>query len=362
MTDSKKPSIPAWQQSSPDAASQPEDKALELARRFLADESVKAANPAEKRAFLKSKGLEDAQITQLLDGSLEESQSSSASHSTTESSTKPDDVVEPPETQANDASSSSTDSSEAEASAAVDSPLPIITYPEFLTKPERPPPLITPSRLANIVAVAGGVWALFYGIAGLAVGPMADKLNDSRAEYYSHVNTKLTKLVEKLERTASEVPYKNGKPLKPQQHDRAINDNESVSSDPTELFHRDIGTQTSPRPSFTGATSDAANGTEKPIDSQARRLAAIGSALRDTGVRHMENAASKADLKAQFDEIQGHLDKLAYPPVQDFSNFGGYGYGQSTEPDDEFKKTKNAIRSVKGLLLSTRSFPVVAPR
>jgi hypothetical protein len=56
------------------------------------------------------------------------------------------------------------------------------------------------------------------------------------------------------------------------------------------------------------------------------------------------------------------MDKLAYPPIQDFSTYGALGYGRSAEPDDEFKRTKDAIRSVKGLLLSARSFPAVTTR
>ncbi|KAI1433044.1 peroxisomal membrane anchor protein conserved region-domain-containing protein [Xylaria sp. CBS 124048] len=370
MTDSTKPSLATSQQSGPDDASKPEDRTFELARRFLDDPIVKAASLPEKREFLKGKGFDDTQITQLLEESPKEDQSSSTSstsqsQSTTESPAKRDDAVGRSETETKEAPPpyTNTDNSTPAIPSAADNPPPIVTYPEFLTTPRRPPPLITPSRLANIVTISGGVWALFYGIAGLAVRPMADTLNESRTEYYGRVNEKLARFVEKLEGAASEVPYKNWKVFKSQKSDGDFGDNESVSSDPTELFHRDIGTQTSPPASTTGSTSGVADSpNEKPVDVQARRLSAISSALRDIGLMHIENAASRADLRSKFEDIQGHLDKLAYPPVQDFSTYSGLGYGQSTEPDDEFKKTKDAIRSVKGLLLSSRSFPVVATR
>ncbi|KAI3320590.1 peroxisomal membrane anchor protein conserved region-domain-containing protein [Xylariaceae sp. AK1471] len=368
MSDSEKPSIPAWQQAESHAASEPAEMTLEHARRFLNDKTVKAATPEEKRVFLKSKGLDDAQITKLLDELREESQTS-ASQSATESSATPDDVpadqkIET-DTETKEASSTSADSSSSGSSSAVyptaSSP-PIITYPEFLTKPQRPPPLITPSRLAHILAVSGTVWALLYGIAGLAIRPMVDNLNDARSEYYAHANEKLAQLVEKLERMVSKVPYKDGKPPKSQHQDRAIDDNESITSDPTELFHRDVGTQTSPPPSTIGTMSYTTNSTEKPVEVQVRKLSAISASLRELTHIHTQRAESIADLGSTVRELRDQVDKLAYPPVQDFSTYGGLGYGRSAEPDDEFKKTKDAIRSVKGLLLSTRSFPAVTTR
>ncbi|KAI1300800.1 peroxisomal membrane anchor protein conserved region-domain-containing protein [Xylaria venustula] len=375
MDDSKKPSIPAWQQSSADsAASEPENTTLEHARRFLDDEAVKTAAPEEKRVFLKGKGLDDAQIDQLLDEPSEAGSSSAPTPATaTESPALSDDQeqkvdaqpdpAEMPLTPADSSSStvsSTSDTSSPATSSTNDSPPPIITYPEFLTKPQRPPPLITPSRLTNILAVSGGVWALLYGLSGLIVKPMADNLNEARAEYYHHVNEKLSQLVEKLEGAVSEVPYKNGKPLKSQLQDRAYDDNASVASDPTELFHRDIGTQTSPPPSV--YDTNASNDNEKPVDAQARRLSAIGASLRELTLMHTQRAESNADLRSAIGQIRDQVDKVAYMPIQDLTTYGGVGYGQSAEADDEFKRTKDSIRSIKGLFLSSRSFPAVMTR
>ncbi|KAI0876382.1 peroxisomal membrane anchor protein conserved region-domain-containing protein [Hypoxylon argillaceum] len=383
MGDPKKPTIPAWQQANTEAdVTEPENSTLEHARQFLDDDTVKAASPEAKREFLKTKGLDDSQITQLLGGPQEESQSPPAPQSAPESpATAPAGDLEQETSshqEAKEATSPSVEDPSPEAvsstpetleipsspavSSRTDNPPPIITYPEFLTKPQRPPPLITPSRLANILAVSGGVWALIYGISGLAIRPMVDNLNEARSEYYDHVNKNLSQLVEKLEGAVSAVPYKNGKPLKTQPQGRDVDDNESTTSDPTELFHRDVGTQTSPPPSLIGSTSNTSNSNESPVDVQARHLSAISASLRELTLIHTQKAESNADLRSAVGEIREQADKFLYPPVQNFSVYGGLSYGQSSEPADEFKNAKDAIRSVKGLFLSSRSFPAVTTR
>ncbi|KAI0202535.1 peroxisomal membrane anchor protein conserved region-domain-containing protein [Astrocystis sublimbata] len=374
---SDKPAIPAWQQdnTNPDTTSEPENTTLEHARKFLDHETVKASSPEEKRIFLKSKGLDDSQVTTLLNEPRDDDESA-VTPPAVESTATPDGADNEIDTQSdrNEAISMPTNNSASATSESsprsnppapsftTESRAPIITYPEFLTKPQRPPPLITPSRLTNILAVSGGIWALLYGISGLVIRPMVDNLNEARSDYYEHVNEKMSQLVEKLESTASEVPYKNGKPLKSQLLDRAVDDNDSITSDPTELFHRDIGTQTSPPPSVVGATTAAASSNQKPVDVQADRLSSISALLRELTLMHTQRAEGNADLRTSIGEIRDQVDKIGYPPVQDFSTMGGLGYGQSADPNDEFKKTKDAIRSVKGIFLSSRSFPAVATR
>ncbi|KAI1815754.1 peroxisomal membrane anchor protein conserved region-domain-containing protein [Poronia punctata] len=376
MADSKKASIPAWQQTAPDEANTPSEATkpttptLDDARKFLQNEAVKSAGPEEKRAFLKGKGFDDAQITELLDEMDNESQGSTPQPTTVSSpttdaaekksrgSSETEEAEEAPMTP----SSSITTATESPSSSAhfVSDTPPIVTYPEFLTKPQRPPPLITPSRLANILAISGATWALLYGLAGLVVRPMVDNLNEARSEYYAHVSEKLGQLVEKLEASVSKVPYKDGKLVK-HQDQKAGEDDESVTSDPTELFHRDVGTQTEPPPSLLGGPSATENKSENVVDAQARKLAAIGASLRELALIHTQDAERTANLRSNVGEIRDQLDKLAYPPAQDFSNYSGLGY-RSSEPDDEFKKTKDAIRSVKGIFLSARSFPAVTTR
>jgi hypothetical protein len=341
MSDDEDPKVPAWQQKQqpaetstgtpPDTDSTQEaeptekDATLEQARKFLNDEAVRSSSVEKKTEFLRTKGFSDAQIQQLL------SEDEPASEPATESG--PDGAW---------------------SSSRGDSP-PIVTYPEFLTKSPRPPPLLTPSRLLNILTVSGSLWTLLYGTARYVVRPMVENLNDSRSDYYAHVDAQLTQLLEKLENSVSEIPYKNGKLVKV---DAAYTDDDSIISDPTELFHRDIGTQTSPPPSLPDFSSQFSS-TEHTLDAQVNRLATLRASLQELTDMYTQRAENSADLSSLTRELHDDVDKLGYPAIPDYVSMG---YGRSTEPDDEIKKTKDAIRSVKGLFLSARSFPAVTAR
>ncbi|KAI1480576.1 peroxisomal membrane anchor protein conserved region-domain-containing protein [Daldinia eschscholtzii] len=394
MADPKQ-KIPSWQHAQYETKEPPETSEaqdadttevnLDQVRKFLKDETVRNSSIEKKREFLKGKGLDDTQIQQLLDEVETEqdaAQSSNNSNTPTNTeSTKEEikggkaveqsrDVEKAVQTASSSSSSSSTTTPPTPSDVA-----PIITYPEFLTTAPKPEPLITPTRLGNILAVTGSIWTLLYGAARFGVNPMVNSLNDARSEYFSHVSSKLEQLVEKLEETASEVPYHNGKPLRSRLlldneggagGRYADDDGESTFSDPTELFHRDVGTQTSPVMMNAEFGSSASSLADKPIDSQARRLTALRASLREMNDMHVRHAEGAADLNSLLREVRDEVDKLGLPPMMDFSSvYGGFGYGRSTSPseaNDEVKKTKDAIRSVKGMFLSSRSFPTTAAR
>ncbi|ORY64227.1 peroxisomal membrane anchor protein conserved region-domain-containing protein [Pseudomassariella vexata] len=356
MAESDKTKVLDWQQTPSDnppenAESVSESRpTLEQARRFLDDDAVRTSSLEKKAEFLKSKGFGDEEIQKLLGGEAEPQQAKTEVETKSEPPETSKDVTQP---------RPSTVSSQALSTTPSSTP-PIITYPEFLTHSPRPPPLITPTRLLNIFTVSGTAWTFLYGAARFIVEPMVETLNESRTDYYSHVNSKLSELVEKLEGAASEVPYKNGKLLKSDEN-VDVDDNSSYD-DPTELFHRDIGTQTSPPPlAFPRGT--AAGSTEAPIDVQARRLAQLTSSLQDLTDMYTKKAENSTDLHNTVREIRDDVDKLAYPPMPEYTSlYGGpgFGTGRSSEPNDEYQKTKDAIRSVKGLFLSARNFPAAA--
>ncbi|KAI0595815.1 hypothetical protein F4775DRAFT_343620 [Biscogniauxia sp. FL1348] len=389
--------IPAWQRSHSRTDPDSSELTIEHARKFLSDDSVRNSSTEKKKVFLKSKGFDDGQIDRLLSEDDEERAES------------PEPSLEPPSELAQDAepkaevkietkaeaevaTETKTQSAAAEPSRAedalkeieiapreietrretfepsqdiisqhtapyptTDAP-PIITYPEFLTTSPRPPPLITPSSLTNILAVSGSIWAIMYGTARFVVSPMVEHLNDSRSDYYTHVNEKLGQLVEKLEGAVSEVPYKNKLLVKVRTDEDIDRDDESTFSDPIELFHRDIGTQTSPPPSTIASLSSDAN--KKPVDAQADRLARLRLSLRELNLIYTRRAEDTANLGATLREVREDVDKLTEPPEPDFKTV--YGYPRTAEPNDEVKKTKDAIRSVKGMFLSSRSFPTAA--
>lgn len=337
---------------------------LHKARAFLADENVQGQSREKKVEFLKSKGFSDDDIESLLSGKDERDAPGSpklagAAPGTSdgqEAQQEAPPVAEPP-TAAPDVNGTAREVGPPRPTPSSDAP-PIITYPEFLTHSPRPPPLLTPTRVVNTLSAVGSAWTLLYGAARFVVNPMVENLNQARSDYYTHVSERLAPVVEKLEGVVSEVPYKTGKALR---HADADGDAASVSSydDPTELFHRDVGTQTSPQ--STTPVSFGSGTPEPPIDGQARRLARLNAAVRELSDMKIKRAEESADLHAMLREVRDDVDKLAYPPPPDYTSYG-LGLGRPTDTDDEYKKTKDAIRSVKGLFLSSRMFPAAAAK
>ncbi|KAK6086746.1 peroxin 14/17 [Seiridium cupressi] len=349
MSDSKETAVPRANEAPSTSEVTPKpNTTLDQARKFLSDDNVRSASKEKKTEFLKSKGLTNEDIETLLN------EESSNEESKAKGDDLQSDIVETKE--APQQVAAQTTSSPTSSSPASETP-PIITYPEFLTHTPKPPPLLTPTRLLNTATVLSTAWTVAYGAARFVVGPMADTLSESRSEYYDHVNTKLSTLVEKLEGVVSEVPYKNGKPLKSE----VDVDDDSSDDDPTEMFHRDIGTQTSP-PASTTSTSESVG---RPVDEQASRLAQLTASLKDLSNIYTSQAENSSSLQLTMREIREDVDKLAYPGLPEYSSLyggSGFGIGRSVEPEDEMKKTKDAIRSVKGMFLSSRMFPAAAAR
>ena len=420
MANDQKSQIPAWQQAHGDSTSEAEEPrdseqnndpdsseereaTLDQARRFLTDEAVRTASVEKKTEFLKSKGFSAEQIQALL-GDLEEVEES-ATPPEGQPAGQPGGQPEPPTTSPTSPTASSAqppptsgNNNENNDSSGSSNVAPIITYPEFLATSPRPPPLITPSRLLNILSVAGGAWTLLYGTARYAVGPSVAELNDARSEYHSHVASKLGELVGRLEGVVSEVPYSKDKDGKTVFHNSGNNnklrnsaadatgaqdDAESTVSDPTELFHRDVGTQTaSPPPSslspfqYSSGSSDAGPAKEKSaIETQESRLAALRASVQEIGDIYTKRTSDATDLGDALRAVRDDVDSMILRPSSmpafssaDLSslytgqtNQGGQ-QKQSGDGVDEFRRTKDTIRSVKGMFLSTRSFPAVAAR
>ena len=178
MDDPEKPGNP------PPPESPTEPATLEQARKFLEDDEVRLQSRERKIEFLKTKGLQESQIVELLGPSTVSlpSRAGRPPRPTTDRSTKPEPVAqaeetprqhEPPEpvNPAAEATESRPDA---------DRP-PIITYPEFLTTAAKPPPLLTAAGFLRTMGAFAGLSSLIYGTGNLVVAPMADALTDARA-------------------------------------------------------------------------------------------------------------------------------------------------------------------------------------
>lgn len=128
---------------------------------------------------------------------------------------------------------------------------------------------------------------------------------------------------------------------------------ESEDEDPTEMFHRDIGVQTSlpstPRPSTPSLPS--------ALDEQSTRLTSLTSNLQSLIEAGTSEGQDEAYLSTTVGVLREYLDGLAY--VVPSYGYGAGGYTGGGREDDEISRVKSSIRGVKGVLLSARSFPGV---
>lgn len=409
----KSPSIPSWQQQSgspasnqsPSSQSPSSDDApvstsrqdlLDQASKFLEDESIRDASTDRKVSFLESKGLTSEEIQQLL-GVSRNPEASSANSTAAEpkeqetpssSSSDQSEVTPSSPATASIASSSSTTawqprstaiSTTSSTTAARDMP-PIITYPEFLFQPAKPPPLVTMSRILYTIYGAAGLGATIYGASEYLVKPMLANLTSARQDLASTAKDNLQKLNEKLEQNVSVVPAhltaRKNKGTEDGEEDAS--DTDSIISDPTELFHRDIGTQTTPDVSTTSRSSSSKDPAETAADAPTvavnkhlSRLESIQSSLKEVTTFEKDSSTLDDSMRSCLTDLHHYLDGLIYaaPSYNATAGYGGLYSGTKSSgsdssssgvrksEEDAIAAFKAEIRGVKGALLSARNFP-----
>lgn len=180
---------------------------------------------------------------------------------------------------------------------------------------------------------------------------MLATLTESRLSLASTASTNLTKLVTRLESMVSEIP-----PTLGHTHERKEEDESESDEDPTELFHRDIGVQTSLPPSEAGSRPSSPAPPSALAD-QTSRLKSLTGSLNGIVEDSKSEGYDIAELEATIGVLKEHLESMAY--VTPSFNFGGGGFAAEgkKEVDDEISRVKMGIKSMKGVLLSARSFP-----
>ena len=359
----KKPGVPSWQlpsrpaetgeteQLPPESLSR--ETVIEQAKKFLEEDEVRDASTDKKVAFLESKGLQGDEIQKLL--GVTRNQEATASPSQVSSSqqeayeqllTASKNSPAPPQDP-----SSPTMTQQPYTPQQRDTP-PIITYPEFLTTPPHPSPLVTKSRLLTTLYLFGGLSALLYGTNAYLLEPMLASLTTSRLSLAESASANLDKLINKLESVVSEVPTK-GSRMEVEAED------EESDEDPTEMFHRDIGVQTS-LPSTPHSTPADSGPETTPLSDQTSRLQYLKTTISDLVEESTSEGNETNHLSITITILKEYLDGMAYvvPNYGYTSSYGGaLGGSSSKEQDDEIGRVKASIRGVKGVLLSARSFP-----
>ncbi len=139
-------------------------------------------------------------------------------------------------------------------------------------------------------------------------------------------------------------------------------EDEESDEDPTELFHRDIGVQTSVPNSEPGSRP----GTPSPptsssvLEDQASRLKSLKGSLAELVEDSTSEGCDTVELETTIGVLREQLDSMAYvEPNYGFTGVGAYAAvsAANKEQDDEVSRIKAAIKSMKGLLLNARSFP-----
>ncbi|KAJ3943756.1 uncharacterized protein N0V96_006688 [Colletotrichum fioriniae] len=333
------------------------DDSLEVARKFLQDDEIKDAPREAKESFLKTKGISPEDIERLLGSSASEPaqeitqpgqspQSSNTLYTLTLTTTAKRNLLPPP-----------------------NRPTPRDNLPRVPHETDPPPPLVTANGILNTLYAFAGISTLLYGTSKYLVQPMVENLTEARYDLHETTSQNLAKIIEKLEGTVSEIPApkKSAAAAAAAAAEGAADDDASSADDPTEMFHRDIGTQTSipSTPSLTtwGENKNSNSDKEKsPTDRQADKLTWFKNQAAWLKTTVVADADDVADLKSKMDVLKDDLVQLAYPSPSDYagSSYSLYGGPRKNEPEDEIKKARDNIRRVKGVLLSTRNFPASA--
>ncbi|OQO08935.1 hypothetical protein B0A48_05825 [Cryoendolithus antarcticus] len=299
----------------------------ERVKSFLQHDEIRAAPIEKKRTFLLSKDIPAHVIDQKLGATVAAFDASDVASFQTKSTTTPLQAQTRPAAP------------------------PIITYPEWLAESHKPPPLITVSRAVNTAYIASGLAALLYGASTFLMQPMAERMTESRHDLAAHSTTKVDKFNDRLSKLVSRVP-------ETKRAGDDADDIESITSDPTELFHRDMGTQTSPPLSPSSSTSTE-TGAHPAITKQADRLASLNSELASI-LSGSESADAATKVRQEkLDELHNYLDNTLYrsQPVSVWSS--GVDANEEKGRWDAVEELKKEIRGVKGVLLSAKRFAPV---
>ena len=187
---------------------------------------------------------------------------------------------------------------------------------------------------------------------------MVESLTSARHSLFESASSNLQVLEEKLGKVVSTIPVSTKQVEAKLDTMNNEEDKGSEASDPTELFHRDTGTQTSMPDSPSSSSSiDLSKPTSGAnIFMQTNRLKALHS--RVTDIVSSSDSLEKANdgIKTEIVDLQKYLDGVMWGKTHSYVDMTA-GKIQTRKEDDEIARVKAEIRGVKGVLLNAKNFP-----
>ena len=211
------------------------------------------------------------------------------------------------------------------------------------------------NTLYGTAAAVGGMYALSKYL----LTPMHEELSASRHDFFAHSSAKVTDFTDKLSKMVSSPPKKSGGKEVAQKAEEIESDEDE---DPTELFHRDIGVQTSPilsRQHSSSSLADSQSASTDTLSAQTSRLASLSNKVRELSQSRTASGSKENDISDQLDSFSTYLNELMYSnPYYSYKNsMPSWNNMASTPATDEFDHFRQEIRSMKGVMLSARNFP-----
>ncbi|KAA8895085.1 hypothetical protein FN846DRAFT_971278 [Sphaerosporella brunnea] len=207
------------------------------------------------------------------------------------------------------------------------------------------------ATLVNSLYLGAATAATVYGANKLIVTPMLDALTEARLDFSATVRKNLDEFNSRLLELAP-ASYVARKGLVRVREEDEESEASTDISDPSELFHVDAQTQTTP--SLSGHDDDEGTGAMTP-DSKLEELTSQMKVLVESHSDGTDN-----ELTFLLEDLTSYLEGLTYDSAVSSniysSPFGGYGQADK-DKDDPITKVKQEIRSVKGVLLNTKNFP-----
>lgn len=181
---------------------------------------------------------------------------------------------------------------------------------------------------------------------------MVETLSESRHEFLGHSQTKIDELNERLSKIVSKLPPEPKSKTSGEEDD----DVESLSSDPTELYHRDQGTQTSSPP------PEKAIVKKSPVDHETAVLEILQSHIAELTESSEKAGEAHKDRQTTINKLRHYLDTLVYNmdglPTWEAGIDGTMTAKKAGEvKQDAIEELKREVRGVKGVLLSAKRFP-----